>query len=167
LNGKYILPRVYLEFEYLYINESINIKNMRRGLFMALFLIGISLISKAQFGVSIHQTNIAFVGFNYQIKEKYIPEFRLGTDNFFDNISVEAVMTRIIQKDNDFQFYGGLGVRLNLYQGVVIPVGLNIYPLGNKQFGFHMELTGMIVEEGEILRATWGIRYRFKNKEGN
>jgi hypothetical protein len=33
--------------------------------------------------------------------------------------------------------------------------------------GFHMELTGMIVEEGEVLRATWGLRYRFKKKEGN
>ncbi|MFT7381067.1 MAG: hypothetical protein ACI9Z3_000949 [Roseivirga sp.] len=159
--------RVYFEFEYLYINESINIKNMRSGLFTALFLIGICLIAKAQVGVSIHQTNIPFVGFNYQIKDKYIPELRLGTDTYFENLSVEAVMTRIFKKDDDFQFYAGLGIRLNTFQGLVIPVGLNIYPLENKHFGFHMELAGMIGEEGELLRATWGIRYRFKKKDGN
>ncbi|PIQ46901.1 MAG: hypothetical protein COW03_17965 [Cytophagales bacterium CG12_big_fil_rev_8_21_14_0_65_40_12] len=140
---------------------------MRTLIVCFFILIGVVRVSKAQVGVSIHQTNIPFVGVNYQIKDNYIAELRLGTDNFFENIGVEGVITRVIKRDEDFQFYGGLGVRLNTFQGLIIPVGLNLYPFENKQFGFHMELAGMIVDEGELLRATWGIRYRFKKKDGN
>lgn len=48
--------------------------------------------------------------------------------------------------------------------GIVIPVGLNIYPLPFKNFGFHMELAA-IAGDGGILRGSWGIRYRFLRKE--
>uniref|UniRef100_UPI0040477139 hypothetical protein n=1 Tax=Roseivirga sp. TaxID=1964215 RepID=UPI0040477139 len=140
---------------------------MRTPIICLFILIGVAQVSKAQVGVSIHQTNIPFVGVNYQIKENYITELRFGTDNFFSNIGVEGVITRLIKRDEDFQFYGGLGIRLNTFQGLIIPVGLNLYPFDNKQFGFHMELAGMIVDEGELLRATWGIRYRFKKKKGS
>jgi hypothetical protein len=140
---------------------------MKTIVIMLLFVTFSSTKSFGQFGVGIHQTNIPFVGFNYQINEKYIPEFRLGTDSFFENMSIETVLTRIIKKDDDFQAYAGIGARLNSSPGLVIPIGLNIYPLENKQFGFHIELAGMFTEEGDLLRATWGLRYRFKRKESN
>ncbi len=49
------------------------------------------------------------------------------------------------------------------YTGVVIPVGLNIYPFTNKKFGFHIEAAPVIGEDF-ILRDSWGIRYRFRKE---
>ena len=74
-----------------------------------LFVIFSSIITFGQFGVGIYQTNIPFVVFNYQINEKYIPELRLGTDNFFVKISLVTVLTRIIKKEDDFQAYAVIG----------------------------------------------------------
>ena len=119
--------------------------------------------SFAQFGISFHQSNLPFIGFNYEIKDSFIPEIRIGTDNYFESTSVEAdVMYKIVRRD-DFDFYGGIGVRINGYTGVVIPVGLNIYPLPNKKFGFHIE-AAPIIGEDFILRGSWGIRYRFRKE---
>ncbi len=60
-----------------------------------------------QFGISFHQSNLPFVGLNYEIKDRFIPEIRIGTDNYFENTSIEAdVMYKIVRKD-DFDFYAG------------------------------------------------------------
>jgi hypothetical protein len=48
--------------------------------------------------------------------------------------------------------------------GLVVPLGINIYPLTTKQFGFHIELAPIIGESG-VLRGSWGIRYRFTRNE--
>ena len=125
-----------------------------------LLLLGAN-ISFGQLGISFHQSNIPFIGFNYEIKEKFIPEIRIGTDNYFESTSVEAdVMYKILRKD-DLDFYAGIGARINGYAGIVVPIGLNIYPLTNKKFGCHIE-AAPIVGENFILRGSWGIRYRFR-----
>ena len=120
----------------------------------------------AQFGVSFHQSNLPFVGINYEIKNKLRAELRLGTDNYFENTSIEGVLTYDLVKKDDYEFYAGLGVRANGFTGLVIPVGLNIYPFTAKQFGFHIEVAP-IVDDASILRGSWGIRYRFKGKKAN
>lgn len=116
-----------------------------------------------QIGVSFHQSNLPFAGINYEIRNKLRAELRIGTDNYFENTSVEGVLTYDFIKNEDYEFYAGLGIRSNGFTGLVIPVGLNIYPLTTKQFGFHIELAP-IVDESSILRGSWGIRYRFKRK---
>tara|TARA_R110001592_G_scaffold36070_8_gene121901 strand:+ start:957 stop:1373 length:417 start_codon:yes stop_codon:yes gene_type:complete len=137
---------------------------MKKVTLVIVFLVFVSFKSFAQFGVSIHQTNIPFVGFNYELKDKYMGELRFSTDSFFDNISPELVFTRFIKKDTDFNFYGGLGARLNIYEGLVVPIGLNIYPFEKKNFGFQMEIAPIIGDDA-ILRGTWGIRYRFGDRQ--
>jgi hypothetical protein len=123
--------------------------------------IALPTISFAQLGVSFHQSNLPFIGLNYEIKNKIRPELRIGTDNYFEELSVEVIATYDILKKEGYEFYAGLGVRTNDFTGVVMPIGLNIYPLTTKQFGFHIELSPIVGEES-ILRGSWGIRYRFK-----
>ena len=117
-----------------------------------------------QFVASFHQSNLPFAGVGYQFKNKIRPEFRIGTDNYFDVLALEAVvMYNLIQKD-EYEFYAGIGGRVTTLSGVVVPVGLNVYPLPAKQFGFHIELAPIVAEAGVLLRGSWGIRYRFRKK---
>ncbi len=66
-------------------------------------------IAFGQLGISFHQSNLPFIGFNYEIKNKIRPELRVGTDNYFDAISVEGIITYDILKKEDYEFYAGLG----------------------------------------------------------
>lgn len=107
----------------------------------------------AQLGVSFHQSNLPFIGVNYEIKNKIRPEVRVGIDNFFENLSVEGVVTYDLIKKEEYEFYAGLGVRINSFTGAVIPVGVNVYPFSTKQFGFHIELAPIIGEDA-LLRGS-------------
>lgn len=115
----------------------------------------------AQFGVSLHQSNLPFAGVNYQIGERFLPEARIGTDNFFEDLSLEVAVNYLFKKDEVVNAYAGLGVRANSFAGIVLPVGLNIYPFASKNFGFHMELAAIAGESDPLLRGSWGLRYRF------
>jgi len=128
--------------------------------FIILILTVIPSIVFGQPGISFHQSNLPFVGLNYEIKDKIRPELRIGTDNYFEDISVEGILTYDLLNKEDYEFYAGLGIRANGFSGLVIPIGLNIFPLPIKQFEFHIELTP-IIGEGGILRGSWGIRYKF------
>jgi hypothetical protein len=121
-------------------------------------------IAFAQFGVNFHQTNIPFVGINYEVKDRIRPEFRLGVDAYLEDLSVEFITTYDILNKEDYELYGGLGVRGGDFTGLVLPVGLNVYPFSKKNFGFHIELAPIIGED-DILRGSWGIRYRFRKSE--
>jgi len=120
-------------------------------------------ISFSQLGVSFHQSNLPFIGVNYQVTERLRPELRIGVDNFVDITAVEAVVTYDLLKNEDYELYAGLGGRVNNYAGLVVPVGLNIYPLPYKQFGFHIEMAP-IAGEDFLLRGSWGIRFRFNKR---
>jgi len=116
----------------------------------------------AQLGVNIHQSEIPFVGFNYEFADRIKPELRFGTDNYFENVSVEIIGTYDILNKTDYEVYAGAGARFNLLEGLVIPVGLNVFPFATKSFGFHIELSPIIsFDDSSLLRGSWGIRYRF------
>lgn len=122
----------------------------------------LSTVVFSQTTVTFHQSNLPFIGVNYQFGEKFIPEFRIGTDQYLDDISVELVANYIFKQSDRFEFYGGVGPRIGSFASVVIPVGLNIYPFEVKDFGFHMEGAPMInFNGGSLFRGSFGIRYRF------
>lgn len=114
----------------------------------------------AQFTAAYHQSGLPFVAISYEFKERYKPEVRLGTDIQLQDVPVELVGLYDILQHEDFEFYAGFGIRQGIFPGAVVPVGLNVYPLPEKKFGFHMELA-TIIGEDEILRGSLGIRYRF------
>lgn len=120
----------------------------------------VSTVSFAQWTVSYHQSNLPFLGVNTQLGERWLPEFRVGTDQYFSDLSFELDANYILKKSERFEFYGGLGGRIGDFSGLVIPLGLNIYPFEQKDFGFHIEGAGLVGNES-IFRGSFGIRYRF------
>jgi hypothetical protein len=134
----------------------------RISLAVGLMFILLANAANAQFGVGIHQSNLPFVAFSYELNDKWLPELRFGTDSYFSDLGIEAVVNYKIKSTEEMDFYAGLGGRFLIFDGIVVPVGVNIYPFQKKSFGFHMELAGLIpFDDGAILRGTWGIKYRF------
>jgi hypothetical protein len=114
----------------------------------------------SQTTVAFHQSNLPFIGVNHQFGERFIPELRVGTDQYFEDLSAEVAANYMLKKTDRYEFYAGLGGRIGSYAGLVVPVGLNIYPFEQKDFGFQMEAAG-IVGEFSLFRGSFGIRYRF------
>lgn len=132
---------------------------MRR--FLTLLFISGPTILFAQFGVSFHQSNLPFIGVSYEIADRIRPELRLGADRYLEDMSLEGVVVGDILNKEDYELYLGIGVRGGgEFEGFEIPLGINIYPLPIKNFGFHIEVTPIIGDDS-ILRGSWGIRYRF------
>jgi hypothetical protein len=131
-----------------------------RNVIIICILIILPSIAFGQLSISFHQSNLPFLGVSYEIKNKLRPELRIGTDNYFEEISVEGIITYDILNKADYEVYAGLGGRANGFAGFVIPIGLNVYPLTAKQFGCHIEIAP-IIGESSLLRGSWGIRYRF------
>jgi hypothetical protein len=123
-------------------------------------------IASAQLGVAFHQSNLPFAAINYEFADRFRPELRIATDRYFGDFSAEGVFTYDILNKDDYEFYGGLGIRVDDYAEFVIPVGFNFYPFSEKRFGFHIELAALLVED-DILRGSWGIRYRFNRSTKN
>ncbi len=136
-------------------------KNFILSLAIILFF---PLFGFSQFGVDFQYSNIPFFGFNYEIKNHWRPEVRLGTDTFFDNVSVEGIVTYDILNKEDYEFYAGLGARFNTLPGLVVPVGFNFYPFDKRNFGFSIELAP-IMGEDNVLRGSFGLRYSFDKKK--
>lgn len=134
---------------------------MKKALLVALFgLFAVPAFSQTT--VSFHQSNLPFIGVNHQFGERFIPEFRVGTDQFFENLSVELAGNYILKNEERYEFYAGLGLRVGSFEGLVVPVGLNIYPFEQKDFGFHIEGTPIIgFNDSALFRGSFGIRYRF------
>ncbi|MCX2743251.1 hypothetical protein OO013_05205 [Mangrovivirga sp. M17] len=134
----------------------------RKLLFIALILM--PFFTKAQVGAGFHYSNLPFLGINYEISDRFRPELRIGTDTFLEDVSLEGVVTYDLLDKPDYELYLGLGARSEDFSGLVIPFGLNLYPLDNKNFGFHFEVAP-IVGDVDILRGSLGFRYRFKGEE--
>jgi hypothetical protein len=63
----------------------------------------------------------------------------------------------------DYELYAGLGYRFGIFSGLVVPIGLNIYPFAKKNFGFHIEVAPILFD-ADILRGSLGIRYIFRSE---
>lgn len=116
----------------------------------------------SQVGISYHQSSLPFVGVGYTFSEKFSPELRLGTDRYFEDVTFEAVFNFHFLRREDYRFYAGFGIHLADFGGsAVVPLGIQLFPLENKRFGFHIEAAPIIGERSGFFRGSWGIRYRF------
>lgn len=130
---------------------------------LLLLLVCSACSAHGQFGAGIHQSNLPFVGFFYEINNRLRPELRISLDTYFEDLSAEGVLCYDVVNNENYEFYAGLGGRINDFSGLVIPLGLNVYPLSKKALGVHLELAP-IIGSGNLLRGSWGIRYRFGSK---
>jgi hypothetical protein len=117
--------------------------------------------ANAQFTASYHQSATPFVGVNYAFANGLMPEMRIFTDLYLDYFAIEAVVLYGLIRKTDYTLYAGAGLNTHVNtSGVAVPMGLNLYPFENKNFGFQMELAPIIGEEA-VIRGSLGIRYRF------
>jgi hypothetical protein len=133
-----------------------------------LFFLSLPISVFAQFGVGYYQGGLPFVALSYGFKSGLRPEARFGSDNYLNNLGIEGVLNYNIIKNDNLEFYAGLGARANVFPGMVIPIGVNFYPLPQKQFGLHIEVAPIFSTESggkDILRGSWGIHYRFIKQE--
>lgn len=70
---------------------------MKKLILLAFFGL-ISTVSFAQWTVSYHQSNLSFLGVNKQLGERWLPEFRVGTDQYFSDIRIELDANYILKK---------------------------------------------------------------------
>ncbi|WP_031426524.1 hypothetical protein [Flavimarina sp. Hel_I_48] len=131
----------------------------KKVLFLSIFLLMCG-SAFSQFKVGFHQSNLPFIALGYEIQDRFTPELRLGSDQFIEDLSIEAVLTYKFINKEDYNFYGGLGYKTTIYEGLVIPIGFNFYPFENKKFGFHIEAAPILLN-ADILRGSFGIHYRF------
>ncbi len=142
-----------------------------KKLVLIIILILLVKVSYAQFGVSYHLNN-AYIGFNYQINDRFLPEARFSTFNTFDEIDWEVNLSYIFLRKDVVDAYAGAGITYfgdfsndgQFINFLVVPIGLNIYPFENKSFGFLIEIAPMIGSE-PVLRGNVGLRFRFMKKE--
>lgn len=93
---------------------------------------------------------------------------RLDTDVFAEDMSLEAVVPYKFIRKEDYYLDAGLGLRIGDFSGIVLPIGLSIFPFEKKQFGFHTEaalLTNIGSETSLVFRGSWGITFRFRERE--
>lgn len=134
---------------------------LRRRILVYLFMWLVPIYAFGQFSVSYHQSNMPFVGIGYDMGNKIRPEFRLSVDYFLTDVPVEVVLLYKIETNDQYELYMGLGGRTQVFNGLVIPLGVSIYPFENKKFSFQIELAP-ILGDIDVLRGSGGIRYRFK-----
>ncbi|MBF9252766.1 hypothetical protein I2I11_05660 [Pontibacter sp. 172403-2] len=118
-----------------------------------------------QLNVSYHQSSLPFIAVGYE-SVHWTPELRLNTDIYTSDLSAEVVVPYKIVRKESYYLDAGLGFRAGLNQGLLVPVGLSVFPFERKQFGFHTELAWLtgIGGSSSVLRGSWGITFRFKEK---
>jgi hypothetical protein len=129
------------------------------------FLLVISLLlfhtCQCQVFASYHQTSTPFAGLGYEVW-RLAPEIRVSANVFADDISTEFVLpVKIIVKE-DYYIDLGAGYRTNSFNGLVVPLGISLFPFEKKQMGFHAELAVISdFTSSALFRGSWGIAYRF------
>ncbi len=137
---------------------------MKKFIGFLLVLVTLSFFqSFAQIGVNFNTGAYHFAAVNYEIKGRLVPELRIYAVSY-ELALAPVVMYHFVNKQ-DIEFYSGLGIGLTSSDpfGVLIPIGLNLYPFENKKFGFQGELSP-ILGEANAVGVSLGIRYRFSKE---
>jgi hypothetical protein len=116
----------------------------------------------SQFGVSYHQTRQSFVGFNYEFKDRFRPEIRIGK-GVSEPLFIESALLFDVLNKVDYEAYIGFSFLMEDFNNpkYLVPLGFNFYPFDIKKFGFHIEIAPSFSDFGNELRTSFGIRYRF------
>jgi hypothetical protein len=117
--------------------------------------------------VSYHQSpNGGQVAYAYEVNDKFRPEIRLFADTFIEDLFLKVMLNYNMERNDSYEFYSGVTAYTAIAEDmtIMIPVGLNIYPFEQKQFGFQMEFSPSFpfgAPWGPYFTGSWGIRYRF------
>jgi len=128
-------------------------------------------LSFSQSIVSYHQSpNGGEVSYAYEFSNNFRPELRLFPNTLIEDFFLKLMVSYDWVNKENYEFYSGVSVIGSTlgHATLGLPVGLNIYPFENKNFGFLMEFSpGLPFGEGDsaYFTGSWGIRYRFNKGE--
>ncbi len=126
-------------------------------------LFGITSKGKSQLSIAYYSSSMAKIGMGYDFSEKVRGELRVYSNTFREDITPEIVLCFNIVRREYHNIYIGLGYAFNAIDGLVIPAGVQFYPIPDfRKFSLHVELQPTYEYfDGLILQASWGLRYTF------
>lgn len=135
-----------------------------RSLLTIVLICGLAISAQAQLGVAFYQSDLQFIGINYEIKNRYRTEISIGVDQSIANVPFMLDLNYDIIEKSHYEVYAGVGLILfrNETEGhLTIPIGINIFPFDKQRIGFHIEALPVFINENSLLLGSWGIRYQF------
>lgn len=137
---------------------------------IAFALILLPFLSFSQSIVSYHQSpNGGQAAYAYEINDKFRPEIRLYANTLIEDLYLKLMLNYDFINKENYELYSGVTAftGINEDMTLVFPLGFNFYPFENKKFGFLMEFSPSFPFNGSgaYFSGSWGIRYRFNNKE--
>lgn len=133
------------------------------GLFSIISIKGISQVS-----ISYYSSSLPKIGVAYTFNDKFWSEMRLYSNTSLEDITPELVVNYNVSRKENHNIYLGLGVNMNYFNGIVVPIGVQFTPIEKfKNFALHIEFQPTIDFETDVLlQSSWGLRYRFEKKTG-
>jgi hypothetical protein len=145
---------------------------MKKFVFFLIFMMGLVSLAEAQVSAGINfQNTRTFITVGTDPDKEFFGEARLGLGRA---IGLELVGGYNFVRKSDVNAYVGVGLGLfdhyynrrdRYYNGtyLVIPFGVLIKPLDNKNFGFLIEAAPVFYDEyGSYLRGGIGFKYTFR-----
>jgi len=119
--------------------------------------------SYSQLSISFYSSSLSKIGLGYNFTDRWWSEVKLYSNTFLEDISPELVVCCNIVKKDRHAFYVGIGGTLNIFNGPVLPVGVQFTPFEKMdRFTLHIELEPTLdIGHDIFLQSSWGLRYKF------
>ena len=117
----------------------------------------------AQVSISYYSSSISKTGVAYDFNDRLWGELRIYGNTFLHEITPELVFCYNTTTKETHQVYAGLGLNVNIFTGVVLPVGLQFSPTQKwYRFSLHIEFqpTFDFGHGRTIIQSSWGLRYK-------
>jgi hypothetical protein len=139
---------------------------MKKFLFIFVFIIALLSVNKGfgQLSVSYQYSSMNEIGLGYSFSPKIWTELRIYSNNNLKSLSPELVFLLNIKKKEQHDIYIGIGGIANVFEGLVLPIGLQFRPIENfKRFSIQIEFEPIldISRDDLIFKSSAGIRYTF------
>jgi len=136
-------------------------------LFLFIFLSFNSYKGFSQLSISYYSSTLSKIGLGYNFNDRFWSELRLYSNTSISDITPEVVICYNIVKKERHNIYLGLGGNVNYFTGFVLPVGVQFTPIEKfDRFSLHIELQPTLdIESDLIIQSSWGLRYKFGNKD--
>lgn len=127
------------------------------------FLSFISTRGVSQLSISYYSSSLSKIGMGYQFSDRIWSEFRVYSNTIIEDFTPELVVCYNISKKDYHNVYVGLGGNVNVFEGIVLPIGVQFSPFEKlNRFSLHIELQpSWNIGYDFILQSSWGLRYRF------
>ena len=135
-------------------------------LFGLFSLIGIKGFS--QMSISYYSSSLSKIGLGYNFSDRFWSELRLYSNTEIYDLTPELVVCYNVVKRENHNIYLGLGGNVNYFNGLVFPVGVQFAPIDKfDKFSLHIELLPTLDIGGEmiIVQSSWGLRYKFRERD--